>query len=60
MKPRAKRLYAAESKETGLILRDGNDALLVDSNRAELLDRASDLHGKARKYGWQVVAFDRR
>jgi len=62
MKARALRLYIAEDPDTGMLLADpATGQWLVDANRAELRDQASDLFPSAsRTPRFKIVTYERR
>lgn len=58
MKVNAKTLYVVEQKDGSLV--HPQVGIIINTNRAELLDNASDLLGPAKATGWRIVPFDRR
>lgn len=60
MKPKAPSLYVAESIETGMILLDESGRMLINPNRSELADAASDAHPRrGRMPSFRIVRYRR-
>ena len=60
MKNAPNKLYVVEAKADGCLTHGGNALLLIDTNRAELKDRVSDLLGADCWLDFRIVTFLRK